>query len=111
MEKAQEPENKLDYRPLGVVKELIEEVGAEVSYVYEDLIFIKHNHFLLQFGKVGEVLFFYANDEMEPKDSVIQYEIIKKNGAEKGLTVVDQGRYILTANENEELTLKFLEKE
>lgn len=39
------------YRPLGLVKEALEQIGIEVSYAYEDLVFIQHNHFLLQFGK------------------------------------------------------------
>ena len=45
----------LPYRPLGVVKQLLEEIGMEITYAYDDLIFIQHNPVLLQFGKVGEV--------------------------------------------------------
>ena len=44
----------LPYRPLGLVKQLLEEIGIEVTYAYEDLVFVQHNPILLQFGKVGE---------------------------------------------------------
>jgi hypothetical protein len=36
-------------KPLGQVKELVESLGMEVSYAYEDLVFLQHNSFLLQF--------------------------------------------------------------
>jgi hypothetical protein len=53
----------LPYRPLGVVKQLLEEVGMDITYAYEDLVFIRHNPCLLQFGREGEMLFFYASVE------------------------------------------------
>lgn len=45
----------LPYRPLGMVKAMLETIGIEITYSYEDLIFIQHNHFLLQFGKSDEL--------------------------------------------------------
>lgn len=36
-------------KPLGRVKDIVEAAGMTISYVYEDLVFIDHNAFLLQF--------------------------------------------------------------
>ncbi len=36
-------------RPLGVAKEIIEATGLTITYTYDDLIFIEHNPFLIQF--------------------------------------------------------------
>ena len=32
-------------RPLGTVMQLLEELGHEVSYAYDDLVFVNHNGF------------------------------------------------------------------
>lgn len=99
---------KPPFRPLGLVKEVLEKVGAEVSYAYEDLVFIKHNHFLLQFGKSGDILFFYANVEVGPEDSNIQYDILAKTAGARGISLIDQGMYRLSEGEGENLSLEFL---
>ena len=35
--------------------QLLEELGHEVTYAYDDLVFVNHNGFLLQFDNTGEV--------------------------------------------------------
>jgi DNA-binding IclR family transcriptional regulator len=40
---------EMTLKPLGQVKELVESLGMEISYAYEDLVFLQHNGFLLQF--------------------------------------------------------------
>lgn len=99
----------LPYRPLGVVKQLLDEIGAEVSYAFEDLVFIQHNPFLLQFGKVGEVLFFYAN--VETKEDVARqlFAAVQAKAEGEGITLIHRGRYRLTEAEGENLSLEFLE--
>lgn len=98
----------IPYRPLGLVKDVLEQVGAEVSYVYEDLIFITHNHFLLQFGKSGEVLFFYANEDMKGEDSGVQYDILSQTAGNKGVRLIDRGLYRLSQDKGEKLSLEFI---
>ncbi len=36
-------------RELGLVREVLTAAGMDISYAYEDLIFLEHNGFLLQF--------------------------------------------------------------
>lgn len=38
-------------RKLGVVKDIVEAAGMGIAHVYEDLVFLNHNAFLLQFTK------------------------------------------------------------
>ena len=53
-------------RPLGVVKEIVESIGMSISYAYEDLVFLEHNGFLLQFtDDVQEQLLIHANSDAD----------------------------------------------
>lgn len=97
------------YRPLGLVKEALEQIGIEISYAYEDLVFIQHNHFLLQFGKTGAILFYYANEETAAAAAQHFYREVQGALGVKGMTLVDRGRYRLTAGAGEELALAFLD--
>lgn len=99
----------LAYRPLGVVKQLLEEIGLEITYVYEDLIFIQHNPVLLQFGKVGEILFFYANVETSEEEAGQFFTAIQAKAAGEGITLLHRGRYRLAETEGENLSLEFFE--
>lgn len=98
------------YRPLGLVKEALEPIGIEVSYAYEDLVFIQHNHFLLQFGKTGAILFYYANVETAEEAAQQFFREVQGALGAKGMTLVDRGQYRLTAGAGEELSLHFLDQ-
>ncbi|MDD2465631.1 MAG: hypothetical protein PHI97_16660 [Desulfobulbus sp.] len=99
----------LKYRPLGVVKQVLEELGLEVSYAYEDLVFVQHNPFLLQFGKVGESLFFYVNVEAEEQAARQIFAALQAKVSGEGITLMHRGRYRLSENEGESLSLEFLD--
>jgi hypothetical protein len=99
----------LQYRPLGVVKAMLEQIGIEVTYAYEDLVFLKDNHFLLQFGKVGEILFFHANVETVDAEAQQFFAAIQAVASAQDITLIRRGRYRLSAGEDENLSLQFLD--
>ena len=99
----------LPYRPLGLVKQFLEEIGIEVTYAFEDLIFIQHNAILLQFGKVGEMLFCYTNEDAEAVEAAQLFVAIQAKAGDHGITLVQRGRYRLSEAEGENLSLEFLE--
>ena len=50
---------------LGIVRNIVEEAGMDISYAYEDLVFLEHNSYLLQFTDTeGEVLI-HKNSEAD----------------------------------------------
>jgi len=103
-------EGNIPYRPLGLVKNIIEGLGAEISYVYEDLIFIKHNHFLLRFGEVGDTLFFHRNDEIPQEEGAGHFTVLQREAAGQGISLVPDDSYTLSEGSNGELNLAFLKK-
>ena len=98
----------LRYRPLGVVKDMLEQIGIEVTYTYEDLVFIKHNSFMLQFGTTGEMLFYYTNIETHETEEKQLFAAVHTLANAQGFTLVHRGSYRLSAEDGEELRLSFL---
>ncbi len=101
----------IPYRPLGLVKGLLDNLGVEITYVYEDLVFIKHNHFLLQFGDKGEQIFFFRNLEIKPDEAMSQCDILSKSLSEKGLELTYRGSYLLEEKDDGTMSLEFHEEE
>jgi alpha-D-ribose 1-methylphosphonate 5-triphosphate synthase subunit PhnH len=99
----------LPYRPLGAVKQLLEQIGLEVTYAYDDLVFLMHNPVLLQFGEVGEMLFFHVNVETSDDEAQHLFAAIQAAAAGQGITLLQRGKYRLSAGEDENLSLEFLD--
>ncbi|MGD9946932.1 MAG: hypothetical protein AB7U29_00475 [Desulfobulbus sp.] len=100
----------LAYRPLGVVKQLLEEIGIEITYAYEDLVFIQHSPILLQFGKKGEELFSYTNVDAVGEEASQIFAAIQAKVSGEGITLMHRGRYRLSEAEGENLSLEFIEE-
>ena len=100
---------KVPYRPLGLIKKLLENLGFSITHYYDDLIFTEHNAFLLQMGEKGEdiTLVFNADCKTETRESITQ--ALTSTGLEVGLLLRPQGSYKLTSNtENDTIDIEFL---
>lgn len=98
---------EVPYRPLGLLKQLLEEIGGEISYVYEDLIFLNHNVYLLQFGSGGNLLSFHANQEASAEDAQSAFETFSCAASGRGFVTTFEGSYTLTQEEGETINLHF----
>lgn len=101
---------EIPVRPLGLIKELIDTTGLNITHVYEDLVFIEHNAFILQMGEKGEdVKIVFNTESVEDKRPEIQEELTKR--AETfGLKLTSGGTYALTEGEDNTLDIEFFEK-
>ncbi len=96
-------------RPLGTVMQLLEELGHEVTYAYEDLVFVNNNDFLLQFEKSGPALSLFFNQECPKKDADTIEESIIPAADKVGLSIIKKGHYSVTEKPNENLQIEFFE--
>ena len=96
-------------KQLGIVKEIVESVGMDISYAHDDLVFLDHNAFLLQFTDASDELIIHCNSEAEKAS--IQDAIAMLKGAAKGhgMTFIDGGDYTLSQVDDENLTIEFIE--
>lgn len=99
----------LHFRPLGTLKNVLEGLGEEVSYAYDDLIFIQHNNYLLQFGETAELILFFRNGESNRAETEQQFSDLVNAGEQKGLEIVFAGEYSLVDNDDETISIEFVE--
>lgn len=95
-------------RPLGKVKELVESIGMGMSFAYEDLVFLEHNAFILQFGEDNNALIVHTNGEADPKELAAGLASLEKAAAAYALQIVKGNAYRLSQAGDEEITLEFL---
>ena len=89
------------FRPLGIVKTLMETLGFEVTHCYEDLIFVEHNAFLLRMEAKGQEvsLLFNTESDIDKREEI--EELLKNAGKTYNLAISCSGTYQMTANETE----------
>ena len=95
--------------PLGIVKNIVETVGMNISYAYEDLVFLEHNSFLLQFTDNEREVLIHTNQESE-KDA-IEGDISRLQKAALGQEMQFAMGFVYSLNEDDEesLTIEFFE--
>ena len=98
----------IPYRPLGLVKDLLNEFGIQIAYAYEDLVFTEHNNFLIQFGELGKNLMFFANGEMAPDEIEPLFAAVQSRAQVMGLHLTHAGTYRMHEKEDTSIELEFL---
>ena len=99
----------IDFRPLGKLRELVESVGFDISYAYDDLVFSDHSLFILRFDdEKPEKLYLYFNQEAEKREAQRVGKCVVEAGAVGGFTVINSGFFdVCQAEDKEELAIKF----
>lgn len=98
------------FRPLGLIKEVIDSTGLAITYVFEDLIFIEHNAFLLQMGDRGEEvrLFFNTESAVEHREEIAWR--LAEEGRKRNLQIGRLGTFRVAQEEgSEHFQLEFLD--
>ena len=99
---------KIPFRPITRIKDMLESMGQQMAYAYEDLVFPEHTAFLLQMGEEGRDLFVHFNCESLEAERPTLLQQLKNAGAKQSLKVRVKGLYQLTPSENDEIRIKFL---
>jgi hypothetical protein len=95
-------------RALGVVAEIVESVGLDVSYAYEDLIFLEHPDAMLQFTDSAELVLVHINEEAEEENFAVLLSKIQKEAAKLSM-IFRKGRcFRINQSGEETVTIEFL---
>lgn len=99
----------MKFRPLGIAKEIVEDMGMEVTYTYDDLLFVEHSAFIIQFDdENSKNLFLHFNVDCEKKAARDIEKTITEIAKQKKFTIINKGLFEMAAMEDsEELQLKF----
>ena len=99
----------IPYRPLGIIAEMIEQMDLEVTYAYDDLVFISHNAFLLRMGARGEQVYLYFNNESERDKRQDILDQLSTLAQDRGLSLLHHGTYVMTPRDDAQLKICFYE--
>jgi hypothetical protein len=94
-------------RALGKITAMLADLGLEVTYAYDDLVFVQHSAFILQFTSDPGILNCYINTECEPVEADIVSGQIVTSFKTNGFQVVQKGSFNLSQNEDKTLRIEF----
>ena len=101
----------MSLKPLGKIKELVESIGMGISYAYDDLIFLNHNGFLLQFGEDGNSAKVHINSKADRKEMEQNIEKLISAAISTGLNISVGSLYTLSQAADETITIEFHDRE
>jgi len=101
----------MELRPLGIATEIIQETGLDVTYTYDDLVFIEHNPFIIQFDDENlKNLKLFFNIDCEPETAGKLVSQLTDAASQRGFTITGSGKFEMKQKENtEEIDIKFIE--
>ena len=105
-------QQSVPHRPLGLIMSALEEAGFKQSFVYEDLVFVEYNAFLLRMEESGASvsLFFNVDSELDKREHIARE--LAQSGSRFNLEVMARGTYHLTAdNDKERIDIAFFESD
>jgi len=89
-------------RELGLVREALTAAEMEISYAYEDLIFLEHNGFLLRFNDNPQEISIHVNIEADEKKLAGAMALLQLKATEVGLTLTTGEKYRIRPMDGEE---------
>lgn len=91
----------MNYRDLEEVRQIIlEGVGLEVSYAYDDLVFPENTVFLIQFDDVNtDNLFCHFHQDLEESARVNILKELSEECAKRKCTIAAKGSFVLVEKE------------
>ncbi|MEN8190642.1 MAG: hypothetical protein ABFS19_12420 [Thermodesulfobacteriota bacterium] len=92
---------------LGVVTNIVESVGMGVSYAYEDLVFLEHNSFLLQFTDNDREILVHVNSEADKEAVDLDIERLQEIGLDHEMQFAKGDEYTLSQVDDETVTIEF----
>lgn len=93
--------------PLGLIMNVVESMGLEVTYAYDDLVFVAHSAFLFQMDNNPQLVNLYFNQQSDTDSRAGITESLIKYGQENGLTIITKGLFAMEQQEDENLKITF----
>ena len=97
------------FRPLGIAKDIVEEMGLTISFEYDDLVFIESNAFLVQFDEDNtKNLKLYINKEMATPKKEKLFNDFQRGCAAREFEATYIGAFEIREKEGAESELEIL---
>jgi hypothetical protein len=94
--------------PVGKVMNWLEAAGFEVSYLYEDLIFVESNAFLVRFESADpNSILIYTNSECKTAKASELNQLLLDEAKKHELMPVIKGTFSLSQRNDDEIDIRF----
>lgn len=100
--------NETSAKPLGKITAILADLGLEVTYAYDDLVFVQECAFLLQFVDETSNLKIFINTECHPAEANLAEKQIIEAHTKVGFNLIPSGQYTLTENEDKTISIEFM---
>jgi hypothetical protein len=95
-------------RLLGTVTEIVESANMDVSYAYEDLIFLEHKGFLLQLTDRGQEVLIHINEEVRESELAEALALLQKKAEERTMVFRTGDYFRMSLAEEDCLHIEFM---
>ena len=93
----------IPFRPLSDVKMILEDAGTDVSYAFDDLIFVEHTAYLLQFDDENQAnLKIYFNTEISDEQAQAEERKLLPLVRKRKMSLTNVGKFSLKQKEDSE---------
>lgn len=102
--------------PLGTIMEVVESINAgavpmKVAYAYEDLVFMEHSAFMLQFTSRTDEVLLHKNIDADTDEIKEPIKALKAAAAGKGIAITGGNFYSLEQADEDNVNIKFMQEE
>ncbi len=100
-------------RPLGIVKEALDAAGLEITYAYDDIVFVDHSLMIISFrdddpGRID----IYFNRDCEPQTRRELSEKVRSEAEKRELIACEKGAFRLEDDPGtEQLKISFFDED
>jgi hypothetical protein len=98
-----------EIKPLGKIVKLLEDIGYNVTYAYEDLVFIEHSHFLIKMDLVdNKKLHFYYHNTIDKREKEKLFKTVATKFLLDSFTMVESGTFEIKESNDQENNIDIL---
>ncbi len=97
------------FRPITRVLEMIQAIGLDITHMYEDLVFVESNAFILRMEDRGEDVTVFFNHESEEQSRLLVLEQLTSAAKEQKLKITCGGTFEMVPREDEQIDIRFCE--
>lgn len=101
----------MSYRSIDNIKNVIESTGLSISYLYDDLIFVKHNAYILRFDDDRPNHFFlHFNVESDEKERPKVANYLQVMGKSHSTEITLSSNFHIVPDKDETFQIHFAER-
>jgi hypothetical protein len=95
-------------KSLGTITEIIESVNMDVSYAYDDLIFLEQPEYLLQFTKNKKEVLVHVNEYIREETLKISLHVLQKRAKEYTMHFIRGSYFRVNKTDKEHLHVELI---